>query len=117
MSKEKTMEITLIEKSELFSIFKKPNKDKSDFDFEGVASLRKLISNEKARLLHIIKSEKPGSIYQLARMLNRDFKGVYDDLKFLERFGLIEFISEKYKGRIRHRPEVVIDVLNFHLKI
>ena len=40
-----------------------------------------------------------------------------DDVKLLERFGFIELIEEKTKGRRRHKPEIVIDTLTIHIKI
>jgi predicted transcriptional regulator len=117
MGNSKTREITITESKGAFSIFKKTKSSKQNYDFEGLSSLRQLLSNEKARILHIIKTQNPNSIYDLAKKLNRGFKSVNDDLKLLERFGFIEFIEEKTKNRIRHRPVIVIDTITIHLKI
>ena len=113
----KTREITITESKGAFSIFKKPRTSKKDYDFSGVLALRQLLSNEKARILHTIKTQNPKSIYDLAKKLNRGFKSVNDDLKLLERFGFIELIEEKTKGRIRHKPEIVVDTITIHLKV
>lgn len=117
MPKVKTREITITESKGAFSIFKKPKTSKKDYDFSGVLALRQLLSNEKARILHVIKNQKPGSIYELAKKLNRGFKSVNDDIKLLERFGFIELIEEKTKNRIRHKPEIVVDTITIHLKV
>ncbi|NQT59081.1 MAG: hypothetical protein HQ557_08875 [Bacteroidetes bacterium] len=117
MTKTKTREITIIESQGMFSIFKKPKISKTDYDFEGVLALRQLLSNEKARILNVIKNQKPKSIYDLAKKLNRGFKSVNDDLKLLERFGFIELTEEKTKNRIRHKPEIVVDTITIHLKV
>lgn len=117
MVKSKTREITISESKGAFSIFKKPGVSKKDYDFEGISALRQLLSNEKARILHAIKHQKPKSIYELAKLLGRNFKSVNDDLKLLERFGFVDFISEKTKNRIRHRPEIVVDTITIHVKI
>lgn len=117
MAKSKIREITITESKGTFSIFKKTKVDKSEFDFEGVSALRQLLSNEKARIIYTIKTKNPKSIYELAKMLNRGFKSVMDDLKLLERFGFIEFSSEKTKKRTRHRPIVVVDTMTIHFKI
>ena len=117
MSKTKTREITITESKGAFSIFKKQKTSKKDYDFSGVLALRQLLSNEKARILNVIKNKKPNSIYDLAKKLGRGFKSVNDDLKLLERFGFIELIEEKTKNRIRHRPEIVVDTITIHLKI
>lgn len=117
MTRTKTREITIVESQGTFSIFKKPKLNKEEFDFEGLNSLRQLLSPEKARLIHAIKTEKPVSIYALAKKLGRGFKAVNDDLKLLERFGFIEFTEEKTKNRKRHRPDVVVDSITINLKI
>jgi predicted transcriptional regulator len=117
MAKTKTREITIAQsKKPLFKI-KKSGNSKSDYDFEGISALRQLLSNERARLLHAIKTQKPGSIYELAKVLGRSFKAVSDDLKLLERFGFVELVSEKTKNRTRHRPEVTVDTITIHVKV
>ena len=86
-------------------------------DFSDVKLLRSLLSNEKARLLFLIKNSKPRSIYHLAKLVGRDFKSVRNDLKFLERFGFIEFYSEKKGGRESLRPVLSIDRLEIVVTI
>jgi len=115
MSKTKTREITIVETKGAFSFFKKPGEE--TLDFSGMKALRQLLSNEKARILHVIKTQNPGSIYDLSKKLNRNFKAVMDDLKFLERLGFIEFIAEKHKNRVRHKPVILVDTMTFHIKI
>ena len=95
----KTREITLFEEKGAFSIFKKlprknhlkpSKKQEENYDFSGIALLRKILSNEKARILHVVKNQNPSSIYDLAKKLGRGFKSVNDDVKLLERFGFLE---------------------------
>lgn len=117
MPKTKTREITIVQSKGAFSIFKKSGSSKSDYDFEGLSILRQLLSNEKARILHAIKTQNPNSIYDLAKKLGRNFKSVNDDIKLLERFGFVEMAREKTKNRIRHRPEIVVDTITIHVKI
>ena len=116
MPKTKTREITIEESKGSFSIFKK-SKSKSKYNFTGMAALRQLLSNEKARILHTIKTENPTSIYDLAKKLGRSFKSVSEDLKLLERFGFIELIQEKTKNRIRHRPTIVVDSIKINIRL
>lgn len=115
--KTKVREITITESQGAFSIFKKQKISKKDYDFTGMLALRQLLSNEKARILHVIKTQEPGSIYELAKKLDRGFKAVSDDIKLLERFGFIELIEEKTKKRIRHKPEIIVDMVTIHVKI
>lgn len=117
-SKTKTREVTIFESGGAFSaFFKKFSGEKKEYDFDGIAALRKLLSNEKARLLHVIKSKKPTSLYQLAKFLKRDIKAVKRDIRLLERFGFIDLIAEKSGNREKLKPIVVVDALYINLKI
>lgn len=90
--------------------------DKSH-DFSDVKLLRNLLSNEKARILYALKTKNPKSIYALAKLLGRDFKSVRDDIKVLERFGFIEFHSEKTGKREALKPVLVINKLQIIIDI
>jgi predicted transcriptional regulator len=113
---KKTKEITITSSKGSFSIFKKSKNSKKDYDLSGISALRQLLSNEKARILSVIKDQEPNSIYDLAKRLERGFKSVNDDIKLLERFGFIELIEEKTKNRRRLRPVLIVDSVNIHLK-
>ena len=117
MAKTKTREITIRESKGTFSIFKTPGVSKEDYNFSGILALRQLLSNEKARILDTIKTQKPISIYDLAKKLKRGFKSVNDDIKLLERFGFVELVEEKTKNRTRHRPNIVVDNVVININI
>lgn len=117
-TKTKTREVTIVDKAGAFeTIFKKFSEEKEDYDFEGLSTLRKLLSNEKARLLNTIKTKNPNSIYDLAKMLKRDFKSVSNDIKLLERFGFLDMLSEKTGKRMRLKPIVVVDSININIRV
>ena len=117
MAKTKTREITLKEAKGSFFLMKKERTSKEDYDFSGILALRQLLSNEKARMLSVIKEKNPNSIYDLAKKLSRGFKAVNDDLKLLEKFGFVELIEEKVKNRTRHKPVLLVDTVTVHFKI
>jgi predicted transcriptional regulator len=117
MAKTKVREITIKDFEGTIPFFKKTKTSKEDYDFSGIHALRQLLSNEKMRILDVIKKKTPKSIYELSKMLGRGFKSVRDDVKLLERFGFIELIEEKTKKRIRHKPQIVVDTLTIHIKI
>jgi predicted transcriptional regulator len=116
-TKSKTREITIIDEGGRFNTFLRKITGGKDYDFEGLSMLRRLMSNEKARLLNTLKIKKPNSIYELAKLLKRDFKSVNEDIKLLEKFGFIELISEKTGNRERHKPILVIDTLHIDIKL
>tara|TARA_Y100000310_G_C20240469_1_gene604408 strand:+ start:117 stop:476 length:360 start_codon:yes stop_codon:yes gene_type:complete len=116
--KTKTRQITLVDEKGTFkTLFKKFSGEKKHYDFEGLSALRNLLSNEKARILNVIKNKKPISIYNLAKILERDFKSVNDDVKLLEKFGFIDLISEKTGQRERLKPVVVVDSINIEISV
>ena len=57
--------------------------------FTSIEAARNFLTAERLALLRAIRSQRPGSIYELARMVNRNLKSVQTDLKILERHGLV----------------------------
>jgi len=90
---------------------------KKEHDFSDVSMLRKILSNQKARILSELKNQNPSSIYELAKKLNRDFKSVRNDLKLLERFGFIEFQSNSKGKRTSLRPVLSAEQLQIMINI
>lgn len=58
--------------------------------FTDLDAFRKVLTQKRLELLHAIRIEKPSSLHQLARMVNRDIKNVSTDIKFLAQVGLVE---------------------------
>lgn len=113
----KIREVSIRESKGNFTLFDNKKVSKDAYDFDGLDSLRKLLSKEKARLLDCVKYKTPGSVYALAKILGRPFKAVSDDINLLKRFGMIELIKERTKNRERHRPVIATDHLIIHLRI
>jgi predicted transcriptional regulator len=90
--------------------------DKS-YDFSDIKILRSLLSDEKAKILYVLKHEQPKSIYKLAKKLGRDFKSVREDLHTLERFGFIDFVIEKKGKRESLMPVLSTDSLQIIINI
>jgi predicted transcriptional regulator len=116
MTKPKIREV-FIRKSKSNFFFDNKQFEKKDYDFDGLSSLKKLLSKEKARILDAIKYKKPGSMYELAKLLKKPFKATVDDVKLLERFGFIELVEEKVNGRKRMKPVIISDHVIIHLNI
>lgn len=56
-------------------------------DFE---TLGRVITGARLELLSMIREHQPKSIQELYRIVKRDFKNVYTDVKLLAQFGLID---------------------------
>jgi predicted transcriptional regulator len=109
--REKTVIITLEHDKSVFGTIWPFRGQEETPELEGIQDFRQLLSNEKARMLFIISTKSPGSIYGLAKLLGRDFKSVRQDVKLLEKFGIIRLIGEG-KFRKKLKPEVVLDELH-----
>jgi len=115
--KSKTREITIIDEGGRFDVLLRRFTGDKEYDFEGLSTLRKLLSNEKARLMNTIKTKKPRSIYELAKILKRDFKSVNEEIKLLESFGFVDMVAEKTGKRERLRPILAVDSMHIYIKI
>jgi|SRR3989338_3666621 len=113
----KTRTITLDTKQGAFTALF--NRFKSDKITENpdVSLLRSVLSNEKAKLLHLLKTKQPNSIYELAKLSGRDFKSVRQDLAVLEQFGFIEMIPIHKGKREKLKPLLVIDELKITISV
>jgi predicted transcriptional regulator len=116
--KTKTREITIIDDKGTFStFFKRFYGEREEYDFKALSELRKLFSNERARILHAVKTKQPKSIYHLAKILGRTFKSVSEDIKLLEKFGFIDLIREKTGKRERIKPVIIVDSIKIEIKV
>ena len=108
--KPDTRNISLsIETGTFTGIFRRLTGKKKGHDFKAISALRQLLSNERARLLYTIKNKNPTSIYHLAKILERDFKSVREDVKLLERFGFLELESNRKGKREMLKPILIVD--------
>jgi predicted transcriptional regulator len=76
------------------SVLKNPSKSLYKgymvLSFPSFEILGRVITGARLELLSIIRKTKPKSIQELARLAERDFKNVYQDVKLLAQYGLIE---------------------------
>lgn len=63
--------------------------------FESIDALRSVLTDKRLNVLRTIKRHKPGSIYELAKILNRNIKNVNDDVKLLDNLGLVRLERTK----------------------
>lgn len=69
--------------------------------------LKQLFSKEKMNIIYTIKNKKPSSVYELSRMLNKDFKSVYQNVIFLKDYGIISLQKIKQGNRISLQPTII----------
>lgn len=88
-------------------------KKESGVYFTSFEAFRKALTPKRLELIHAIKSEKPLSIHQLARFLNRNIKNVSEDVKYLSQLGLIE----KKETEKEVSPYIKYDKILFEISV
>jgi len=92
-------------------------KNRSTISFESLKAMRKFITDERLKILKIIKKYHPCSIYELAKILKRDTKNVSDDVHYLAELGLIEIEKGKSNGREKTTPVVNYDKILLEIPV
>ena len=86
--------------------------------FTSIEAARNLLTPNRLALLRVVRSGRPGSIYELAKMVSRDLKNVQDDLRLLETYGLIRMADATSSGKRRVRvPQAVFDQIELKIAI
>jgi predicted transcriptional regulator len=117
VKREKTRSISLTERSGAFNtFFKRLAGEHKEVDVTQLAEIRSLLSAERARLIHLMKLNRPSSIYDLAQKAQRPYKAVLLDCKLLVKYGIIELIPERKGKRHLSKPVVVLDALHLTLR-
>jgi len=81
--------------------------------FTSIEAFRKALTPKRLELLHLIKTKKPSSINELARIAKRNIKNVADDVKHLERIGFIVIEA----GTSKSTPVVKYDKINLEIAV
>lgn len=87
-----------------------------DVNFTSYEAMRKILTPHRLELLHVIKEQRPGSVYQLAQFLGRDTKNINDDLAILANVGLIE-LRKTTKGKNKVIPCVTVDKIQVEITV
>ncbi|MEK7333356.1 MAG: ArsR family transcriptional regulator [Nitrospirota bacterium] len=121
----KNIKISLKSDKELFEEIKKiigklesgeKVKKHGGISFDNLETMRKILTDARIKILKTIKKDNPGSIYELAKMLHRDTKNTFDDVKFLSEMGLIELRKTK-NGREKTTPMVKYDKILLEIAV
>ncbi len=91
-------------------------KKESGIYFENLEAFRRVLTERRLEMLHVIKEKHPSSVYELAKMLDRNIKNVTMDLEYLKEIGLVETKRSKEK-RERVIPEVNYDVIELQVAV
>jgi predicted transcriptional regulator len=85
--------------------------------FTSIEAARNFLTRERLALMRTIRTRHPGSLYELAKIVNRDFKNVQDDIRILERHGLVR-ISKEQRGKRKVKvPQVLFEEIALKIAI
>jgi len=94
-----------------------PKKPRDEVGFTSIEAARNFMTRERLALMHTIRTRQPGSLYALAKMLGRDFKNVQEDIRILERHGLVR-IARKPRGKRKVKvPQVLFEEIALRIAI
>lgn len=86
--------------------------------FTSIEAARNLLTPSRLALLRAIRAKRPRSIYDLAKAVARDFKNVQEDLRILERYGLVRMTRARGRGTRRARvPEALFGEIALKIAI
>jgi len=111
----RTLDSALREAAESFEKISQRKKvsKKTAIYFSNIKDLRKVLTEKRLELLKTIKDRKPSSVYELARMVDRDLKNVLQDVGYLHDIGMID-LAESEDKKV---PTVGYDVLSLEVAI
>ena len=84
--------------------------------FTSIEAARNLLTPSRLALLRAVRTKRPHSIYELAKTLKRDFKNVQEDLRILERYGLVRVTKSRGSRRARV-PEALFGEIALRIAI
>lgn len=77
--------------------------------FESLDLVDSFINPMKAKIIRSIQKHSPASIYEIAKILNKDQGYIQKEVKFLEGLGILKVESIKDNGRTKSVPTVIYD--------
>ena len=85
--------------------------------FTSLEAARNFLTRERLGLLRTIKTRRPRSIYELAHMVRRDLKNVQEDIRILQRHGLVHIAKRPRGSRTVKVPEVPFEAIALKIAI
>jgi predicted transcriptional regulator len=86
--------------------------------FTSIEAARNVLTPNRLALLRAIRAKCPGSIYELAKIAGRDLKNVQDDLRLLQRFGLVRIGHGHSSGKRKVRiPQAIFSEISLKIAI
>ena len=82
--------------------------------FTNVETARAFFTEGRLKIISVLKTKRPKSIYALAKLLKRDFKNVYEDVSFLSELGILS-VKRNKTGRREKKPKLICTKILFEI--
>ena len=95
----------------------KPHIEKNEIRSSSFKALLAVATENRLQLFRLIHENHPASVYDLAKLFDRDLSYVSKEVRVLEGLGLISLLKETVHGRERFKPVALYDriVVDFDL--
>lgn len=94
-----------------------PKGAREEVGFTSIEAARNFLTRERLALLRTIRTRHPDSLYELAKMIGRNFKNVQEDVRILERHGLVRIAKEPRGKRTVKVPHVPFEEIALRIAI
>jgi predicted transcriptional regulator len=84
--------------------------------FTSLEAAREILTPKRLQLLRVIRQDRPDSAYQLAKLVDRDFKNVHADVQALAAYGLVS-LKKTQAGRRATAPRVPFSAIEFRIAV
>jgi len=95
----------------------KPHIEKNEIRSASLKALLTVATENRLQLFRLIHEEQPESVYDLAKLFDRDLSYVSKEVRVLESLGLIKLQKKTVQGRERLKPTALYDriIVDFDL--
>lgn len=83
--------------------------------FESLEAVRRFLTDARLELWRTIRDKKPNSISELAKISDRNFADVHQDLRILVDVGLVDLRKPKGAKTRALKPVSLVDQLRFEV--
>jgi|SRR5271165_4528161 len=94
-----------------------PETSRDEVGFTSIEATRNFLTRKRLALMRTIRTRHPSSLYELAKMVSRDFKNVQEDIRILERHGLVRIAKERRGKRKVKVPQVLFQEIALKIAI
>jgi predicted transcriptional regulator len=95
----------------------KPHIEKDEIRSASLKALLTVATENRLQLFRLIHEEQPESVYDLAKLFDRDLSYVSKEVRVLESLGLVKLQKKTVQGRERLKPTALYDriLVDFNL--